>query len=364
MSQVYKNFTPEFYEVIYSAAPEDEGLRLDQFAQKFLASFSRERVKKKIARGDIKILDRIHPQKGSVRVHAYERIRICTFRENLEDEFWRGEKIEFESPVTIYEDEKIIVFNKPPFMAAHPTGRHLFFTATVYFENLLGHQVYSVHRLDRETSGCLILAKDVSIAAKLTHFFETGKIAKIYLFIAHKNKNTQQEFCAKERLGLANNFIPNLFTHAFDENSTEGKRALTFFKILASNDEYVVGLASPITGRQHQIRVHASHHGLPLVGDKLYNGDPSVFTRSKDMIPTEEDFNKMQIPRHALQAIALQFAYPQGEQKTFIAPISLDLKKLMHDLNFNTQEIESSLGKNIESALGTVQELKENYYNL
>ena len=95
MSQVYKNFTPEFYEVIYSAGPQDEGIRLDQFAQKFLASFSRERVKKKIARGDIKILDRIHPQKGSVRVHAYEKIRICTFRENLEDEYWRGEKSEF-----------------------------------------------------------------------------------------------------------------------------------------------------------------------------------------------------------------------------------------------------------------------------
>ena len=73
-------------------------------------------------------------------------------------------------PKIIFEDDRLIVISKPPFMSVHPTGRHLFNCATVYFESLLNQTIHPVHRLDRETSGVLLLAKNSSVAKLLGNF--------------------------------------------------------------------------------------------------------------------------------------------------------------------------------------------------
>jgi 23S rRNA-/tRNA-specific pseudouridylate synthase len=77
-----------------------------------------------------------------------------------------------------------------------------------------------------------------------------------------------------------------------------------------------MGLAFPKTGRQHQIRVHAMVHGLPLVGDKIYHGGYELFQRFKDMVASKEDHDLMEISRHALHAVALKLTY-KGEEKIF-----------------------------------------------
>jgi 23S rRNA pseudouridine1911/1915/1917 synthase len=328
--EIKKSFTTEQYTAIYQVDDESDGKRLDQFIMNFLPSFSRVNIKKKIISGDIKISNRPHPHKASTKVYAGEKITLITKRGTNEDEYWRGKLLKLQDPEIIFEDNDILVIMKPPFMMTHPSGKHLFYCATVFYETRYGHVIHSVHRLDRETSGIMLLAKNPKTANEITPLFEDKKVSKCYFFVAHKHKDRTFPFTAHERLGPKDKHIPRQYIHCFPPESQDGKHAETHFELLEENDNYIVGMAFPRTGRQHQIRAHASYHGFPLVGDKMYNGDSTVFTRFKDEAATEEDFNLMQIPRHALHAIAISFDYKNENQKNlFVSPLSQDLKSLV-----------------------------------
>lgn len=355
MSQIKKNFTSNQYTVSYPVGEDYDGKRLDQFLMQYLSSFSRENIKKKITSGDVTIVGRPHPHKASTKVYQGEEIILKTERGELEDEYWRGEKLELvEHPEVIFEDENVVIISKPPYMSTHPTGKHLFYCATVYFETKYRHTIHSVHRLDRETSGLLMLAKNPKVANYLTPLFEEKKVKKCYFFIAHKNKDkdrTSFPFTAIENLGPRDDFVPRNFIHCFPKDSKQGKKSETDFELLIENNEYAIGLAYPKTGRQHQIRAHAAHHGYPLLGDKLYNGDPKVFQRFKDMIPKEEDFELMQISRHALHAIGVRIPYPQGQNQVFSTPIPHDLTQWIHssfDKSLKIDELEELIRSKIE----------------
>lgn len=329
MGEIYKKFTTQVYEAAYLVDEDQDSLRLDQFCAVYLPTFSREAIKRKIKSGNVKIDNRPFPHKASVKVYHNEKITFTTFREDLEDEYWRGELLTLQfDPEIIYEDKDIIVISKPSYMTTHPSGKHLFNCATVYFEEKYGHPIHSIHRIDRETSGVLVLGKSPKAASKCTTLFEEDLVSKCYFFIAHKEKENEFPLIAKERMGSLDDFIPKLFVHCFPEESKQGKRAQTTFLKVYEEGNYLLGLAFPKTGRQHQIRAHASAHGFPLIGDKLYNGDPRIFMRFKDGVATVEDHDKMDISRHALHATALRFPYPnRDKQMLFRAPIPKDFKE-------------------------------------
>lgn len=348
MADIYKKFTPEMYEALYRVDEDQDGMRLDQFCATFLHSFSRQNIKKKIKDGEIKIHDRPYPHKPSVKVYYKEKVQINTYRGTLEDEYWYGEKIDLQlDPEIIFEDKDLVVISKPAYMATHPTGKHLFNCATVYLENKLGHGICSIHRLDRETSGVLLLAKDAKTANICTDFFEKDLVSKCYFFMAKKNQEIQLPITATERLGTRDDYIPRNFNHWYDENSREGKSAQTRFFELYQDDTYLLGLAFPKTGRQHQIRCHAAAHGFPLIGDKLYNGDPTIFMRFKDLIPTDKDHELMQMPRHGLHALALKVPYPKKDKPSiFRAPLPQDF---FHWLQTNLSHVSlEELNKKID----------------
>lgn len=349
MSEISKTFSPDLFEAFYLVDEDQDGLRLDQYCAHLFPSFSRQQIKKKIKDGQVQILDRPYPHKASVKVYHKEKVRIFTPRGTLEDEYWQGEKLELElDPVILYEDEDIIVISKPPYMTTHPTGKHLFNCATVYFEHRDKKTIHSVHRLDRETSGVQLLARNPAAAEAYTAAFEKDLVSKAYFFIAHNNQNHTYPFVANERLGSLDDYIPRLFVHCFDVDSEQGKSAQTKFLKLYSTDEYLLGLAFPKTGRQHQIRAHAAHYGLPLLGDKLYNGDPTLFMRFKDEVATEEDHKKMQISRHALHAVALKITPEHKNHAQFFqAPLPRDLMKWVknHLPGLNLEEFQGTLAE-------------------
>ena len=318
MAEVYRKFSPDKFEAIYQVEEDQDGIRLDQLIQNYLVSYSRQQIKKKITAKEVKIQGRPFPHKPSTKVYYKERIEIFTLKGDTEDEYWNGKKLELKlEPDTIFEDENILVISKPAYMCTHPTGRHLFNCATVFYENKLGHGVHSIHRLDRETSGLLLIGKNVKTAQYCTNLFEIDKVKKCYFFMAHKNeKRTEFPFIANERLGNRDDFLPRQYIHCFPQDSKVGKHARTTFKLIFENTDYVIGLAFPQTGRQHQIRTHAAFHGYPLIGDKIYNGDPKLFMRFKDKVSKPEDFEIMQLSRHALHAIALKLPYPSADNET------------------------------------------------
>lgn len=324
MSEIKKTFTSELFEAILEVEDWQDGLRLDQFLSEYLASFSRQQIKKKIAAGQIRIANRPYPHKASVKVYEGEKVTVTTPRGDLEDEYWRGEKLELQMvPETIYEDNDIVAISKPAYMTTHPTGKRLFNCATVYLETKYKKTVHSIHRLDRETSGTLLLGKNPKAANLCTEFFERNIVQKCYFFMAKKERENTFPIVARERLGQKDDFIPRLYVHCFPHESKEGKHAQTTFLKVADNDTYLLGLAFPKTGRQHQIRAHAAHYGLPLVGDKLYNGDPKMFGRFKDGIATEEDHDLMELSRHSLHAVALLIPYPDPKKDQLLLEAKL-----------------------------------------
>ncbi|MFP5387638.1 MAG: RluA family pseudouridine synthase, partial [Bacteriovoracia bacterium] len=232
----------------------------------------------------------------------------------------------------------------------HPAGKNLFYCATVFFETIYKKTIHSIHRLDRETSGLLLLGKNPKVSQRVAQLFEEDKVRKCYFFIAHKNEGaTPFPFTAKERMDREENAVPRGIMFHYPETSHLGKESETHFESVLIKNDYVLALAFPVTGRQHQIRVHAFCHGYPLLGDKLYNGDPGVFIRFKDHVATPEDHEKMQIPRQALHAVALKLTYPSEKMNHFIAPLPRDLSHwIERNLEVSHEEIEAMIKQKIE----------------
>lgn len=355
MSEIEKSFSTEKYVVIHPVGPDQDGWRLDQFVHKCMPTLSREFLKKKIEKGEVEISGRKPPHKPSVKVHEGEKVTITTHNDGMiEEEYWHGEVVpKDQKPTIVFEDAELLVINKPPYMITHPAGKNLFYCATVFYETIYKHTIHSIHRLDRETSGLLLLGKNPKVSQRVAQLFENDKVRKCYFFIAHKRDNARSfPFTAKERMDREEGTVPRGMMSFYPEDSELGKDSETHFELVLEKDGFVLALAFPLTGRQHQIRVHASCHGYPLLGDKLYNGDPGIFMRFKDFEATPEDHEKMQIPRQALHAVALKLTYPKEEMKHFIAPLPKDLSDwIALTLKLNVTEVEKLLEEKIKSFL-------------
>jgi len=352
MSQApLKSFSSEKYTVEFIVEDEAEGLRLDTYILNKWQTVSRESIKKKIGKGEILVKGRPIPPRPSIRLHAGEQITAISYRSDNEDEIWEGRKLELDlNPEVVFEDENIIAINKPAFMCTHPTGRHLFYCATVLMEEKRKQTLHSLHRLDRETSGILLLGKNSQAARDVAYQFECKQVNKCYFLIAHKKKKNEFPLWARERMEQRLDDGKKIRMQEYPENSPEGKSAETHFHLLYENFEYIVALAFPRTGRTHQIRVHAMTNGFPLLGDKIYHGGIPMFKRFKDAIATDEDHQKMQIPRHALHNIAIQFHYFKNNRPiTLISHIPKDLKIWMEKhLNVDPNELERQVHKKVE----------------
>lgn len=317
MAILEKKYFNDHLEVIHLVEEKFDGQRLDLFVQTYLDTFSRELIKKKIKLNEVKIKNRMSVHRPSTILHSNDVVTILFFKSSYEDEYWQEKKLNLNLvPEMVYEDSDLIVISKPAFMSTHPTGRHIFNCATVYFEKKYNQTIHSLHRIDRETSGILMLGKNPKTANEMMLNFENDSVKKCYLFISLVQNDCKKliQFEAKERLGSEELGLKRVYINAYPEHSREGKEAHTNFKILKYFDKYAIGLAFPITGRQHQIRVHAKENGLPLLGDKLYLGSYEMFQRFKDQIATSEDYQLMELPRHALHAIALEIPYKKSKQ--------------------------------------------------
>ncbi len=355
MSEITKSFSTEKYVVTHSVQEEHEGWRLDQFVQKCMPTLSRQYLKKKIDKGEVEISGRKPPHKPSVKVHYGEKVTITTHNDGMiEDEYWYGEIVpKTEKPSIVFEDAELLVINKPPYMITHPAGRNLFYCATVFFETIYKHTIHSIHRIDKETSGLLLLGKNPKVSQRVSQLFEDDLVRKCYFFIAKINPGAKSfPFTAYERMDREEGKIPRGMMSVWPENSEFGKESETYFEKILEKDGYVLAMAFPKTGRQHQIRVHASYNGYPLLGDKMYNGDSGVFIRFKDHVPTEEDHQILEIPRHALHATAIKLAYPPGQTSTFIAPLPEDLTAWLESkLGLTRAEVEPLIKKKVEEFL-------------
>jgi 23S rRNA pseudouridine1911/1915/1917 synthase len=279
MEQIYlkrmmtKRLVGEEFTVTHTVGQTHRKVRLDQFVMEIYRHRSREKLKHAIDSGAITIvrngskhlsLGKVKPstilQKGDViHVHSVKRAEP---------------EVSFDYKI-LFEDDEIMVVLKPANLPVHPAGRF-------FFNTLLSHlktegfkkdlerekEFYLVHRIDKETSGVLLLAKTREACHHLTTQFKEREIGKYYLALVH-GKPIQPNFAIDHPIGKISGSKVGLKMYPVPETQG-GAPSLTEFEIVESRENFSLLACFPKTGRQHQIRVHAELAGVPLVGDKIY----------------------------------------------------------------------------------------------
>ncbi len=184
----------------------------------------------------------------------------------------------------IYEDDDLIAVNKPFDMATHPSLGH--FTDTL--ANGLCHYFTSrgipfvfraINRLDRDTSGIVLITKNRPAASELTSLMQSGKIRKTYIAVLC-GKITPECGCIDAAIRRCEQSI--MLREVCNSDAPDGKSARTVYETLASASDASIVRAEPITGRTHQLRVHFAHMGCPIAGDGLYGfaeTEPTVYDK-------------------------------------------------------------------------------------
>ncbi|AKH19607.1 23S rRNA pseudouridine(955/2504/2580) synthase RluC [Sedimenticola thiotaurini] len=298
-----------------SIEPGYEGQRIDNFLINHLKGVPKSLVYRILRRGEVRVnKGRI---KANYRLQVGDQVRVPPVRMADRDEPARVDNRQLErlEKAIIFEDKRLIVLNKPSGIAVHG-GSGLSFGVIEALRQLRPdeRQLELVHRLDRETSGCLLVAKRRSALRTLHELMRSNGIDKRYIALVRGNwrrdrievdapllKNTLQ---GGERIVVVN---------------PRGKESLTRFSIRERIGDFQLIEARLMTGRTHQIRVHAAHLGTPVLGDGKY-GDAA----------TNRELRDLGLRRLFLHAETLRFRWPDEKQfQHFRAPLEPALEELL-----------------------------------
>jgi 23S rRNA pseudouridine1911/1915/1917 synthase len=285
-----------------------QGERLDIYLAKvWVERFSRSQIKKLIDSQSVRVNGK--SVSAHYRVKGGDQIQLEALP--AEEETTRAEDIPLE---IIYEDEEILIVNKPAGMVVHPAHgnpRHTLVNALLYHTQKLssfGGEVRPgiVHRLDKDTSGILVVAKTNQAHAFLSRQFKKHTIQRTYYAVVRGVVQHDEGIC-EEPVGRA-----FLSRKKVVVKPAGGKEARTHYRVVKRFKHATLLEVEPKTGRTHQIRVHLAHLGHPVLGDLFY-GVPSPW-----------------IERQALHAARLSFLHPKTrEQVSFESPLPSDMKHLL-----------------------------------
>ncbi|HMA65466.1 MAG TPA: RluA family pseudouridine synthase [Chitinispirillaceae bacterium] len=306
---------------IFNVEKADAGERLDLFLTKALNGISRSQIQKLIdsekvlVNGAVVAKNTKLPENASVEVTGLQVAHDTTIQPQGDVPF-----------DVVYEDEYIIAVNKPAGIVVHPgSGVHdgtlvngLMSRFEMLADGFTSDRPGIVHRLDKETSGVLVVAKTNQVHAAMASLFQSREIKKTYI-----------AFC----LGCPSGYkgmidLPLARSHQDPikrTTSNHGKEARTEYEVI----QYKSGIAAmcfrPLTGRTHQIRVHASSRGFPIVADKLYGGGKEHLLK---IAPLDRPFAHgimKCFKRHALHAATISFNHPITKKTMLItAPLPRD----------------------------------------
>ncbi len=293
----------------------EQGARVDQFlARRLVEKYSRSQIKKMIEAGQIRA-DGASVLSAHYRVKPGEKIEVESQEKRGDDT--RAEAIPLD---IIYEDTELLVVNKPAGMVVHPAHgnpAHTLVNALLYHvRNLSGVggniRPGIVHRLDKDTSGLLVVAKNDAAHFFLARLFKDHNIDRTYQAIV-RGVVQHDEGEIDEPVGRA-----FLNRKRVIIRPSGGKEALTYYRVKKRFSKATWLEVKPRTGRTHQIRVHLSHLGHPVLGDSLYG------------------IKAIGIDRQALHASELGFTHPKTKEKLhFESPLPTDIRSLIRHLESN-----------------------------
>lgn len=260
--------------------------RLDKFLSKEFVLYTRGEIIRAIKAGDVLVNNKI--AKPSYVLKVGDEIKVGKIKDK--NELAPNKEIKLE---VVYQDENIIAVNKPAGLAVHPTSREKYNTLVnglvARFPEIKNigdgsKEAWArpgiVHRLDKDTSGIMVVARNQNAFDKLKKIFQDRKINKKYLAIVW-GKLSQKEGVIEKPIARAGNYRKQVI--AGRKTKTKIRPAVTEHKVIKESKNYSLLEVMPRTGRMHQIRVHLASMGHPVVGDAVYGikykEDPEALTR-------------------------------------------------------------------------------------
>ena len=310
MSSENSNDLFEHYD--FKASSGQAPLRVDKFLMNFIENASRNKIQKAAENGNILVND--IAVKSSHKVKAGDRVSVVYSYPKQTNEL-----IPQDIPINIhYEDDDILIVNKEAGMVVHPGfGNYdgtLVNALAFHFENLPNKSTENrpglVHRIDKNTSGILVIAKNDNSMLKLSKKFEERDLNRLYIALVWGDlKNESDTITGHIGRSLKNRKIMSVFT-----DGEYGKNAITNYRVVERFGYVTMVECKLETGRTHQIRAHFKHIGHPLFNDPEYGGDAilkgTTFTKYKQFIQ-----NCFKIcPRQALHAKSLEFKHPTTDK--------------------------------------------------
>ncbi|WP_422083938.1 RluA family pseudouridine synthase [Ulvibacterium sp.] len=307
----------------FVASKGQEPLRVDKFLMNFIENATRNKIQQAAKTGNIWVNDSIVKQ--NYKVKAGDEVKVLF--EHPPHEFLL---VPEDIPLNIvYEDETLLIVNKPPGMVVHPG--HGNYSGTLinglihHFDNLpinSNERPGLVHRIDKDTSGLLVVAKTEAAMTHLAKQFFDKTSEREYIALVWGNVENDT---GKIEGHIGRNPKNRLQMQVFPEGD-EGKEAITHYKVLERLGYVTMVSCKLETGRTHQIRVHMKHVGHTLFNDARYGGDRilkgTVFTKYRQFV---ENCFKV-LPRQALHAKTLGFVHPKtGKQMQFDSEIPDDM---------------------------------------
>jgi 23S rRNA pseudouridine1911/1915/1917 synthase len=227
----------------------------------------------------------------------------------------------------LHEDADLLVVDKPAGLVCHPTKHGELSSLVGRVRHHLGHgEGRLVNRLDRETSGVVLLAKSAGAARELGRLLSSGAMEKAYLALVHGVLAGEHQVSAPlgrdERSAIA---IKDCVREDGAPSSTQ-VRALR--AVHRAEGDFTLVDVRPRTGRKHQIRIHLAHIGHPIVGDKLYGPDERIYLRLVQGALTGADRRAMLLDAHGLHAATLAFTW-RDRRWTFEAPLREPMRRFV-----------------------------------
>ena len=237
----------------------------------------------------------------------------------------------------LHDDAEVLVIDKPAGLPVHATARYYYNTLTrLLAERFPGEGLQIAHRLDRETSGCLVVARGRAAASRLKGAFEARRVEKTYLALVHGVPDWEG---GEREIALPLALAPGrqlqvgrpafrIRMHTVAPGDPGALPALTRARVVERHAGCALVACRPLTGRQHQIRAHLAAVGHPIVGDKLYAHGDEAFVRWSDraaVIGDAEVRAEFGMARQALHAAEITFPHPRhGGPVTVAAPLPAD----------------------------------------
>ncbi|WP_308993004.1 RluA family pseudouridine synthase [Mariniflexile litorale] len=330
-----ENTTPEFFEdesdlYEHHAFDVDKGqspLRIDKYLMNFVENATRNKIQSAAKNGSIFVNG--VPVKSNYKVKPFDKIRVL-FTHPPHENLLVGENIPLD---IVYEDDTLLVVNKPAGMVVHPGHGNYSGTlinALIYrFDNLPNNSSERpglVHRIDKDTSGLLVIAKTEQAMAHLSLQFAEKTSEREYVAIVWGNIE-EEEGTVEGSIGRhPKNRLQN--TVFLGDEADKGKPAVTHYKVLERLGYVTLVSCKLETGRTHQIRVHMKHIGHTLFNDERYGGEKvlkgTTFTKYKQFV---DNCFKV-LPRQALHAKTLGFVHPKTDKfMSFDTPIPNDMEQ-------------------------------------